>query len=84
MTDDKAHIREEIEFWRELIENWWVDHSGSVPETAWEALAEAERKLVGAVLGAEGLRGQRGWDIWFFGIRYSFQLGFRVKPHIVG
>ena len=47
MTDEEAHIREEIEFWRELIENWWIDHSGSVPETVWEALAEAERKWVG-------------------------------------
>ncbi len=44
MTDEVLNIPEELGFWRELIENWWIDHTGQVPETVWEALAQAEQK----------------------------------------
>jgi len=37
--------REEIRFWRRLIEKWEITRGGRAPERMHEALAAAERRL---------------------------------------
>ena len=40
--DEVVRAGEEVEFWRDLIERWWIDHTERVPEAVWEALVAAE------------------------------------------
>jgi hypothetical protein len=44
-------IREEVLFWRRLIEKWEVTRGQPVPARMHEALAAAERRLEGSITG---------------------------------